>query len=404
MKYTLTLILALIFSVNLAQSKNIPVAGTWLLTQLKMKQEAREIYAPVTFQQNGDFMVMGRKLGTWQYNKKSKTVTINSERFKAAQGENKILKLDNESLVLESAVAKMYFRRLDKEKIQAENQASGFTGTWQSTSDDPKTLTIFTFRAPDEFSYVKKEPGITTEGSGTWIFDKKNQTLILVARIEDLKHQYMVKTLTANDIVLENNGESLRFTKAKTPAKIEHLTFKESDFYDNDGNFKYDDAESKLPWKDAYSVYDDLKNVKQLTYKYSTLVRSAGVFQSKNLVANVHTEENNSRVCIDFIFNGYDKAHLPEDTSLPPNCISSDNYYNRLFPESESDFRVAGKEKITTPAGTFQCTVIEALGGGDRKYKMWMIDDKPGVYAKIIIENPDEDFGYYHVFELQGIK
>lgn len=139
-------------------------------------------------------------------------------------------------------------------------------------------------------------------------------------------------------------------------------------------------------------------------YKYSSLVQGTMVFQSKELVANVDTYENNDKVCIDFIFNGYDRAHLPEDTSLPPNCISDDDYYNRLFPEKESDYRIVGKDDVTTPAGTFRCTIIESIGDRDQRYKMWMIDDKPGVYAKIIEEDPDENFGYYHVYELQKIK
>lgn len=33
-----------------------------------------------------------------------------------------------------------------------------------------------------------------------------------------------------------------------------------------------------------------------------------------------------------------------------------------------------------------------------------MINDKVGVYAKIIDENTSEDSGYYHIYELQDIK
>ena len=398
------IILAWMFSVNIVLGKNSSVAGDWLLIKVEAKDGPQEPYMPVSFKENGDFELMGMKMGTWEFDKKAKTVKIVSQRFKEVNGDNKILKLGKEELIWENAGTKMYFRRMDKEKIVRENTASGLMGTWQMSSDDPQVMTLITFKAPDDFSYIKKEPGITTNGSGTWIYSEKDQSLILIARIEDLENKYSVKNISAKGFVLENNGKTIQVTKAKAPAKIEHLTFKQSEFFDDDGNFKYENEESKLPWKDAYSVYDYLKNVKQLTYKYSTLVKNTHVFQSKDLVANVHTDVNGDRVCIDFIFHGYDKAHLPEDTSLPPNCISDDDYYNRLFPESESDFRVAGKEDIITPAGTFHCTVIESLGDRDQKYKMWMIDDKPGVYAKIIEEDPDEDFGYYHVYELQGIK
>ncbi len=405
MKQIVFFFLAWIVTANVAVSKNIPVAGDWLLTKMTTKAgEVREAYMPVSFNENGDFELMGTKIGTWKSGANAKTVTIVSQMFKVANGDNKVLKLTANELILENAGNKMFFKRLDKEKIQKENRTSGLIGTWQMYSEKGKTLTIFTFKAPDEFSYVKKEPGVTTNGSGSWIFDQKAHSLILVARIEDVEKKYNVKNISSDGFTLENDGKTMTFVKVKTPAKIEHLTFKESDFYDADGNFKYEEEEGKLPWKETYSMVQFLQKIHRLTYKYSTLIKDANVFEHKTLIAGVHADENEERACIDFIFYGYDKNHLPEDTQLPPNCITPDDHYNKLWPEKESDYRVAGKEQIITPAGTFACTVIESVGDSDQRYKMWMIDDKPGVYAKIIEENPDESFGYYHVYELLKIE
>ncbi len=399
------IMLAGVFAVNMAFGKNASVAGDWLLTKVETKEGPQQPYLPVSFKENGDFELMGVKMGTWKLDKNAQTVTIVSQRFKEFDGNNKVLQLDKKVLVLENADIKMYFQHLDKEKIQKENRESGLVGTWQSVSaDDPGVMTIVTFKTPDEFSYVKKEPGITTEGSGTWIFDQKAHTLILVARIEDLEKKYRVKNITATGFVLENNGKTLSWHKAETPAKIEHLTFQPDDFYDSDGNFKYEDEEGKLPWKETYTMIQYLQTIHQLTYKYSALVQGTRVFQDKTLTAGVRADENEGRACVDFIFYGYDKNHLPDDTQLPPNCITPDDNYNKLWPEKESDYRVAGKERITTPAGTFACTVIESVGSSDQRFKMWMIDDKPGVFARIIEENPDENFGYYHVFELMKIE
>lgn len=404
MKYTIILILALIFSANIAISKNVPVAGDWLLTKIESQDGDKDVYAPVSFQTNGDFIAMDMNMGTWNFDKKANVVNIVSEQFKVANGDNNVIILNSGEMVLQSAMAKLYFKRMDKEKITKENASSGLIGTWKIPSDNTEVMTLITFITPDSFSYVKKEPGVITNGSGTWIFSNKDHSLIFVARIEDLEKKYNITNISAEEFSLENNGDVIKIIKTKTPAKIEHLTFKPDDFFDADGDFKYENEDGKLPWKDAYSVYDYLNNIQQLVYKYSSLVQGTMVFQSKELVANVDTYENNDKVCIDFIFNGYDRAHLPEDTSLPPNCISDDDYYNRLFPEKESDYRIVGKDDVTTPAGTFRCTIIESIGDRDQRYKMWMIDDKPGVYAKIIEEDPDENFGYYHVYELQKIK
>ena len=81
------------------------------------------------------------------------------------------------------------------------------------------------------------------------------------------------------------------------------------------------------------------------------------------------------------------------------------NSYNLFFPMDEYyRFRIAGHEKVKVPAGEFQCTVVEAADGED-KYKLWMIDDLPGVYAKIVNVS-DSPFGKseYSVQELEEIK
>jgi hypothetical protein len=404
MKYTITLILALIFSVNIANSKNVPVAGDWLMTKMETRDGSKDIYAPVSFRKNGDFMAMGMKMGTWSFDKKARVIKIVSQRFKAANGDNKVLKLSNEELVWENTGTKIYFRRIDKEKIVKENAASGLTGTWRLASDDDQILQLLIFKAPDSLLFVEKEPGVTSRASGSWIYNKKDNSLVVIMMGHRTDFRGLNKITMGKDaFTLENKGKTIKATKEKTTGKIEHLHFKSDDFYDADGNFKYENDEGKLPWKDAQAMLDYLKTIHQLTYKYSVLISNTSVFKSEMLKAGVTMEDHDQKACIDYIFNGYDKEHLPDDTALQPSCYDYDTY-NKLFPLKEADFRIAGKEQITTPAGTFQCTVIEALGDFDTLEKMWMIDDKPGVYAKIIMEKKDPDFGFYKMYELQDIK
>ncbi len=404
MKFVTAIVLAWIFSMNIAISKNVPVTGDWLLTKLESAQNVKDIYAPVTFQSNGDFTVMDMKMGTWEYHKKLKTVKIISDRFKAASGDNKIIRLKNNEMILENNGTKMYFLRMDKNKILNGNNKSGLMGTWKINTGDSNIIRFITFSSPDVFSYVEIMPGVTTNGKGTWIFNKKDNSLLMIARIEWLDNNYTVKELSENGFILEHENGTLKVSKVKTATNIERLNFKEDDFYDNDGNFKYEKDEEKLPWKEVVSMEIFLKNIHRLTYKYATLIPEMNIFRNRMLTANVSVNQEEQKVCIDFIFNGYDIQHLPEDTELPPNCVTPDDYYNKLFPEKEVDYRFTGKKQITTPAGTFNCTIIEAIGNSGQKYKMWMINNKPGVYAKIIEENPDKNFGYYHVYELQRIK
>lgn len=402
MKYAITFALALMFSMAMAQNNKISVAGDWLFIKMETMKGTSNIYAPVSFCPNGDFLAMDIKMGTWKYH--GRTVQIVSRQFKVANGDNKVLKLNSDGMVLENAGTKMFFKRLDREKVVAQNKASGLVGTWKLASDNPSVLQLLVFTAPDSLYFIEKEPGVTSRASGSWIYNKKDHSLIVVMMGHKTDFRGMNKiTLGKDSFTLENKGKIIKGTREKTTGKIEHLNFKESDFYDADGNFKYENDEKKLPWNDNYALLDYLKTIHQLDYKYSVYIPDANMFKSKMFKAGVVSEDNGEKVCVDYIFNGYDKDHLPDDTALPPNCYDEDSY-NKLFPLKDADFHVTGQQQITTPAGTFQCTVIEALGDFDTMEKMWMINNKPGVYAKIIMEKKDPSFGFYKVYELQGIK
>lgn len=79
--------------------------------------------------------------------------------------------------------------------------------------------------------------------------------------------------------------------------------------------------------------------------------------------------------------------------------------YNNFFPEKELDtYRITGTEKITVPAGSFTCTVVEGFLD-EEKYKYWMINEKPGIYAKVITEGLDwRNKLSYTIRELEEIK
>ena len=60
---------------------------------------------------------------------------------------------------------------------------------------------------------------------------------------------------------------------------------------------------------------------------------------------------------------------------------------------------------IEIPLGSFECTIVEGFGRFDNKIKYWMINSKPGVFAKIIIvKDEDPPFGYSNIYMLKEIK
>lgn len=179
-------------------------------------------------------------------------------------------------------------------------------------------------------------------------------------------------------------------------AKMEHLTFEEEDFYTDNGEYKYEADKDKLPWNNWSEVLNNLLNVKQLVYSYNAKNEGSDVFENETLTTDVIVNLENESFTIENIFRGY----ISTGNGDP---YSNTDLMNPLYPIEDRTFRISGVEQITTPAGTFDCTVIEVATTYDLKKKLWMINDKVGVYAKIIDENTDEDSGYYHLYELEQI-
>ena len=193
----------------------------------------------------------------------------------------------------------------------------------------------------------------------------------------------------------------------KKAANIERLTFTQDDFYDNDGNPKYEADAEKLPWKDPMKMYEYLKWVKFLNYTMSTLVEETNALDTKELSSKMTVDIDYEEVKFDNVFVGFDRNSLPEDTEMPTITIESDNptYASVPFPYEGYTFRVTSKnEDITVKAGTYTCTTVELIGNNEEKIKLWMVNDKPGVVAKVIIEGEDP-FGAleYRMFELSKI-
>lgn len=403
MKHLLVIIFTLGFFVQNSIAQNSKLVGSWLVTKVEAGGEIQEPYQVTEFTSSGKMVMMGMEVASWKYNKNTNSIEMESDFDKDFSGVAKIVKLNADELIFIKDDVKVFYQKLDENKIAANNKISGVIGTWVLKGVPyPYANTYLTFKEPDEFTMIQKQEGMESSSKGTWIFDKQKMSLIMIGlRGEDiLKGENKVVKIDDETIELENNGTVFNANKkAENAVEIEHLTFTEDDFFTEDGDFKYEADLEKLPWQDPMMMMMSLVNVKHLVYKYSVLVENAGVFEDIILTADVVSNPQEQELSIDNVFYGYDRYNLPEDTALPSN----DDYDHILYPDEENTFRLAGSEEITTPAGTFNCTVVEVITSRDACKKLWMIIDKPGVYAKIIEDKPGT-WGYYNVYELQAIK
>lgn len=238
--------------------------------------------------------------------------------------------------------------------------------------------------------------------AGTWKYDKNKNSIYLSSTVEkEMNGKAEIIKITENELQYKKDGAIYSLIKYLPTEELGNvLDFSEADFFTEDGDYKYENEFQKLPWQDSYAMISELDNLKQLVYKYSLWNNDTKTFDSSILRADVLANKEKMTLSIDYIFFGYDRYNLPEDTELPPNR----EYSNLLYPEVEFNFRITGTEEIETPAGTFSCTVIEAVNEEVLK-KMWMINNKPGIYAKVIIEKPGMFGMFYHgIFELKEIK
>ena len=258
---------------------------------------------------------------------------------------------------------------------------------------------------------IFEEGGITKLGffnmeeimeAGTWEYIPSDNSILMISTIDkSVNGKAEIIKVTDDELQYKKDGvvySLVKYVESEETGAM--LNFSESDFFTEDGDYKYEGEEEKLPWKDLSAMVISLKDVNHLVYKCAKLNEGTNTYDDKLLTADVLANPDEMSLSIDYIFYGFDRYNLPEDMEVPSNT----EYGNLLYPEKEFNFRITATEEITTPAGTFVCTVIEAAQAEIQK-KLWMINDKPGIYAKIIIEKPGM-FGAYslQIFELEEIK
>ncbi len=406
MKKSTLLIITFFTCAVFANAQKSKLVGSWLMTKAEVNGEVQKPYFITEFNEDGKMLVMGIDAGTWEYNKSHNSIVMKSELDKDFNGEGKIVTLNEKELVVNKDGAKLFYKKVETAEIMEANKNSGLMGMWEFKDVPyPDVNTLLTFSEPDEFKIIQREVGMTSNLSGTWIFDKQNNALIMIGlRGEDtFNGENKVVKINEKNLELENNGTAYKGNKkAQNTIKIERLTFTEDEFYNDDADYKYYDDDKKLPWFDWAEIKANLLNVNQLVYKYSTLINDTEAFESKILTSDVKATLEEEGFTIDNIFVGYDRYNLPEDSEFPEN----NEYSKPLYPLTDDIFRVVGNEQITTPAGTFNCAVVEVATYSNVLRKLWVITDKPGfgIYAKIIEDDPDVSWGHYYVYELQEIK
>ena len=140
----LSLLLFVLFTISsVISAKETSVVGKWMLTKVEMDGNMEEVYSDIEFKDDGYVEMDGRVFGEWEYNKKAKSITIKSEMIKEFAGERKVSRHNKNELVLSGPKTKLFFIKLDNEKIKTDNKNSNLEGSWKIITESGFKILIF---------------------------------------------------------------------------------------------------------------------------------------------------------------------------------------------------------------------------------------------------------------------
>ncbi len=303
--------------------------------------------------------------------------------------------------------------------VVSNAQESKITGIWQLSKvvHDGKTETglkaVFIFAKK---GILKAARSATSKSInvGTWKYNKKHKLIVMKSTVDkDFNGEATLLKVNKNELVYKKEGAVLSFKKItakKKEAKSKSITitkpklsFKEETMLDADGSFNYED-EDKLPWK-IDSIVNYLKNYKEVVYKVTNFPDED---EPNTFVESKKINYNKEEQSIDVRRYSYaqnDYIDMTEDPIWMDNLQDYEDDFH-FFPEDNLNiYKVVGTENVKTALGNFDCTVVEGFGDFDNKLKYWMINEKPGVFAKIVkVKDAPVPYGFTNVYTLKEIK
>jgi len=283
-------------------------------------------------------------------------------------------------------------------------------GIWQLSSVEVNNETITGLKA----IFIFSENGILnaarsstseTMEVGTWVYDEAKNVIIMKSEIDkDFRGTASNVKVDKNTLSYKHNDAILNFTKTEMAKPnnnpIPTLSFTEEDFWENDEH-KYPDEEVKLPWTQE-GLYSFMKGKKEIFYTVEQYKKDFGKVDSWIISYKISFNQNDEINIREYSYFQNDYVDMT-DNIFPLNNKTQKVFYPIETPEN---YRVIGEEQIIIELGELNCTIVEGIGAFQEKVKYWMINDQPGVYAKIIVitDRGNANYDSNLVYTLKQIK
>lgn len=377
--------LTIVFSICIfffLKAQKVEITGDWLMYKITIDTKVKTENTTLKFSEEGKIYSRGMDFGEWK--KDGKHLILKSDYTgDEFNGKHLITILTKEELVFSFNSIKYFFKRIDKEKIRKDNQSSNLNGVWRLNHKDFDDL-FLKFELPDQFTFISSSDNSLEQQKGIWKYLPENKEVNIEGVQFVFSGKSRIKELLNTNLFLVTPRETIHLIKVNDT--IEKLDFSVNTFTDENSN-----KENQLPlkWLDFMELKKNLSKYKNLTYQYKTFITDANAFKTQKIrqKININTEEEFISIS-NVIISKRDTFQFSE--SVKGKMMNENNVF---FPELSPDqFRVVGKEKIQTKIGLFNCTVVEGFID-ENKFKYWMIDDSPGVFAKVIQQGIDRFTG-----------
>jgi len=393
-----TIILSIIISVFTLINVNSQTIENkdWFITTVDLNGKKMNYYQHIMFKTDGYAQLEGKVFGRWEYLKADKTIRIESRMVKEFSGIWTITKLTNKELVIKLDEAQMYMELYNKKQIVSENEKSNLFGVWYiNTYDGDREY--YKFEKPDKCNSTTASLNKVGGGKsgGVWFYNSKEKTLIIPNRYMFISGTSTIKKASENKIMLKhekgditlNKVIELNNNKDIMPLKVTADFFTQRELIKNKELlqktiYKFEDSETN-------TNANFLEKIKKLIYNKKMYIKDFNTFSEFPFTIEIDNNKSYYN-----IFRGFGASNLKKNNYLYP--IKEAGTFDEITQFSDTE--------ITIEAGKFLCSVFY-VEFKDINLLLYMIKNKPGVYAKIIVteENYNNEIENT-VYELSKIE
>ena len=378
--YRYEIVLLALLMLSLRQAPADKITGKWILVSYTTGGETATPYQLMEFTDEGKILFRGFEMARYSYQHNKIRMQSSVEPSLNGEGHIQWQGHDRMQIILDSAV-------MDFMRWKEDYRLRPLAGVWIYYDDPEVYLKISDSATITEF--VQTDYG-TEMSMASGIYLPEEKKIIIQNPAGYFTGVYKVERENEQGMIFSRDGRDYDLIKDNETAPPPDLSFTYEDL-------PAEEDEGRLPWNGI--SWNDYDTSMVYYYQRRTYIDLLERFHIVNEMDRHKINRRNGTFCI--------SQHLIKSHGKRPqiaeNCKGRvAQSHNPFFPRPRPDrFRIVSTDTLyETPDFAFPCTLVEGVDG-DKKFRYWMINNMPGVYARIIVQFPgDRDQEVYYIREL----